>query len=106
MQTCGFVFMNHVRQQAMGNICIALLNGSKVYMNAQSLAYNWFLDKGCFVESMQTLLAEKSTEKVKLEPISDEERGRNSSAVIGCWGREVQQAKMRSLVDTVLGIKE
>ncbi len=43
---CGNVIMNHYRQQAMGNIIIALYNGARVFLNKKSPVYDYLNDLG------------------------------------------------------------
>lgn len=42
MKSCGNVVMNHYRQQAMGNILVALWKGARVYLNRKNLAWQFF----------------------------------------------------------------
>lgn len=43
LNNCGIVFMNHIRQQAMGNIIISLWLGAKVYLQRQNPIYQFFI---------------------------------------------------------------
>ncbi|SFH15989.1 4-alpha-L-fucosyltransferase glycosyl transferase group 56 [Algoriphagus hitonicola] len=44
--TCGNVVMNHYRQQAMGNILIALYNGARVFLNRKNPIYDYLNELG------------------------------------------------------------
>jgi dTDP-N-acetylfucosamine:lipid II N-acetylfucosaminyltransferase len=53
---CGHVVMNHLRQQALGNIFDALWRGARLYLNDTS-AYRGLLREGFDVELIGTALA-------------------------------------------------
>lgn len=44
IQSCGFVFMNHVRQQAIGNVTTALYKGAKVFLRKENLVNAFYRD--------------------------------------------------------------
>lgn len=44
--SCSCVIMNHSRQQALGNIVVALWLGSRVYMNENISTYRFFMELG------------------------------------------------------------
>jgi len=52
---CGFVIMNHVRQQALGNIVAMMYRGSKVFFREESVLYKYFKNMNAFVYSVQEL---------------------------------------------------
>jgi len=53
---CGNLLMNHVRQQAMGNISAALLRGGKVFLRPENPIYKYFTEMGavlfCFSDKL------------------------------------------------------
>lgn len=55
LKSCGIVIMNHVRQQAMGNIIISIWMGAKVYFNPRSIVYQYLKDLGLIVYSIDEL---------------------------------------------------
>lgn len=55
--SCGIVVMNHLRQQAMGNIIMALWGGAKVFLNEDSVLYRYFTRNEVHVFSIQRDLA-------------------------------------------------
>jgi len=100
LQSCGHVFMNHLRQQALGNICIMMLKGARIYMNRQSPLYLWLLSKGARINSIGFLADSK---KMVLEPLPESERRININVVNGHWGRVAQRAKTRRLIEVAMG---
>lgn len=103
LQSCGHVFMNHLRQQALGNICIMMIKGAKIYMNPTSPLYRWLVDKGAVV---QAVVAETKlnhpTFKHTLTPLTQSEQDQNYRTIQAHWGRDQQRHKTRQLVNLAL----
>ncbi|QSX39646.1 TDP-N-acetylfucosamine:lipid II N-acetylfucosaminyltransferase [Shewanella cyperi] len=55
INNCGFVIMNHVRQQALGNIVAMLYRGSKVFLREESVLYKFFKGLSAHIYSVQEL---------------------------------------------------
>lgn len=51
MNSCGIVWMNHIRQQAAGNLLAALYMGKAVIMNRNNNLYKTFRDWGMYIEN-------------------------------------------------------
>lgn len=98
LDSCGFVFMNHIRQQAMGNIFIMMLKGAKIFMNSRSPAYKWFLAKGAAVGSIDDLIECPDMRSNLFDPLSSESQGKNISITMNHCGRDVQREKTRQLI--------
>ncbi|MCX7161726.1 MAG: TDP-N-acetylfucosamine:lipid II N-acetylfucosaminyltransferase [Rhodocyclales bacterium] len=103
---CGHVFMNHLRQQALGNICIMMLKGARIYMNPLSPLYSWLTDKGGVISSVAELESAACGAKVGLMPLDERERAINAAVVKGHWGQEIQRTRTRRLVEVALGMDE
>ncbi|HHQ4577738.1 TPA: TDP-N-acetylfucosamine:lipid II N-acetylfucosaminyltransferase, partial [Aeromonas hydrophila] len=67
LQKCGFVIMNHVRQQAMGNIIIMMYLGAKVFLRSESAIYTFFKGLGATIYSVEELELNKKLLNSKLE---------------------------------------
>lgn len=104
LQSCGFVFMNHLRQQALGNICIMMLKGAKLYMNPDSVLYKWLKARGAIIDTVVPAEAGSSNadQKLRLSPLSDTERMQNRKVIEAWWGREAQRQKTLDLVSYAL----
>ncbi|MFT3748918.1 MAG: TDP-N-acetylfucosamine:lipid II N-acetylfucosaminyltransferase [Agriterribacter sp.] len=55
MNSCGFVWMNHIRQQAAGNILGALYMGKAVIMNSSNNLFKTFKDWGILFATQNML---------------------------------------------------
>ena len=53
--SCSCVIMNHTRQQALGNIVVALWLGSRVYINENISTYHFFKEQGVKICSLSDL---------------------------------------------------
>lgn len=58
---CGNVIMNHYRQQAMGNILMALYNGARVFLNIKNPIFDYLSDEGFLVFNLEKDLAHIDT---------------------------------------------
>lgn len=52
---CGFVIMNHIRQQAVGNIVIMLYLGARVFLREESPVYQFLKKEGVILNTVQEL---------------------------------------------------
>lgn len=93
LTSCGVLMMNHLRQQALGNICISGLLGAKLLLNRRSPLFDWLTEKGIVVDDIET---------ADLTPLTQEQRDANAHAIRAHWGREAQRAKTRRLLDLAL----
>ena len=94
ISSCGNLVMNHIRQQAMGNISAALLRGGKVFLRQENPIYSYYSRLGAklFILSKGMSLSELDT------PLSDVDALRNKEIMTTIWARDraVQQAKFIS----------
>lgn len=102
LQDCGHVFMNHLRQQALGNICIMMLKGAKIYLNQANPLHRWLIDKGAVIQSIDALVDGNDRAARALEPLTDSECSTNADVIRAHWGRDVQREKTRQLIDTAI----
>lgn len=90
LSSCGFVFMNHSRQQAVGNISSALLSGARLFMNASSPLYQLLKGGGAFVNCM-------GDHPGALMPLSVEQRLTNQKVILDTWGRDAHRRQVIAL---------
>lgn len=99
LSTCGHAFMNHVRQQAFGNIAYLLLAGTTVHMNSNSPLYRWLVDRGVRVLDIPS---EPVGTRLPLAPLSDSEGLVNASVMRSHWSRASQDRKTAVLIETAV----
>ncbi|WP_083491483.1 TDP-N-acetylfucosamine:lipid II N-acetylfucosaminyltransferase [Thauera sp. 27] len=92
VRSCGFVMMNHLRQQALGNICMAMLIGAKVYLNKQNPLTGWLESRGAIMGS---------TDGFNLEPLQEREKEINRQLIYSHWGRTHQRIKTERLIKAI-----
>ena len=93
IQSCGFVMMNHSRQQALGNICMAMLLGARVYLQHNNPLSSWFARRGAIFGDMGNL---------DMRPLSDDEKRINHDVIQAHWGKEVQITRTLKLVQSII----
>lgn len=93
IRSCGFIMMNHIRQQALGNICMGMLMGAKVYLNRENPLTGWLSARGAIMGSIETL---------NLEHLNENDKETNRRLVYSHWGREQQNQKTKQLIRTIL----
>lgn len=105
LDSCDHVFMNHLRQQALGNICIMMLKGAKIYLNSVNPLCSWLSEQGAFIESIDGANQDSPGKLQVLHPLSDTQRQVNRHIIMGHWGREAQRVKTRRLVGVALQLE-
>lgn len=96
IKKCGYVIMNHVRQQAVGNIVIMLYLGARVFVRQENPVYAFFKNSGVVISTVQEL--EVQPELLNL-PLTEQERASNRAIVSDYWGRERAYERTRKLVE-------
>lgn len=81
LQSCGYVFMNHARQQAVGSVAMMMLQGARLFLNDRSLFYKWLDTQGALVEPIDS-----ESGSLALQPLSAEERLHNRGIALSRWG--------------------
>lgn len=102
IKKCGYVIMNHVRQQAVGNIVIMLYLGARVFVRQENPVYAFFKNSGVVISTVQEL--EKHPELLNLS-LTAEERASNRAIVSDYWGRERAYERTRELVESAFAEK-
>lgn len=83
IRRCGFVIMNHRRQQAVGNIGAALFKGATVYLRRENPLFDFYAGLGIALRPMDTLAEGGGP----LQPLSAAERERNRALIGAHYAR-------------------
>lgn len=67
IRSCRIAIFGHLRQQAIGNIVIAMLQGSKVFLYRDSVAYQYFKSEGYCVYTIEEDLTIQNIEELMTE---------------------------------------
>ncbi len=92
LASCGTVLMNHLRQQALGNILISGMLGARICLNPLNPLYEWLQKRGVAVGSIETL---------DLDPLTMIEREETRGAIARYWGREPQTSRTLRFVESL-----
>src|SRR5690554_2447419 len=102
IKNCGYVIMNHVRQQAVGNIVIMLYLGARVFVRRENPVYNFFTKSGVMLSTIQEL--EVNSELLH-QPLTQSERDINRAIVSEYWSRERAYERTKELVEKAVLVK-
>lgn len=91
--------MNHIRQQALGNIVIMLYLGARVFVREENPIYKFVRSMGGCIDSVQDL--EKSPAMLKI-PLNIEEKRANRLFVENNWSRVVSDKKTQILIEKLM----
>jgi hypothetical protein len=96
ISSCSVVVMNHLRQQAVGNIVSMLFLGAKVFLNKKNPVYDFFKNNGAVIFSIDEL-----TDDSIGTILSEDEKHINKEVLKKYWTRDVILEKTRSLIYTL-----
>lgn len=92
IKSCGFVIMNHVRQQALGNIITLLYLGAKVFLREENPIYSFLRSNGAVVFPISSLKDELQ------ERLGQKDLMKNREVLRKIWSRDVMRKKTRNLI--------
>ncbi|WP_121628875.1 TDP-N-acetylfucosamine:lipid II N-acetylfucosaminyltransferase [Poseidonibacter antarcticus] len=93
ISTCSIVVMNHLRQQAVGNIVIMMYFGAKVFLNKDNPVYDFFINNGAIVFSMEEL----TNKNINID-LTEEEKIINKEMLKKYWAKEIILEKTKKLI--------
>lgn len=101
LQSCGFAVMNHVRQQAVGNIVIMLYLGATVFLRTESPAYVFFREQGLILHTIEELEQQPG---LLVEGLDPEARRCNRERIIEYWSEAAAERKTAVMIEQILGL--
>ena len=103
LRSCGYVLMNHVRQQAVGNIVTMMYLGARIFLREECETYRFLKAEGAYINSVQEL--ERNPHMIHA-PLSPNERVCNRQVVQKHWSREASEKNTRCLVEQALSLRD
>lgn len=100
LDSCGFVVMNHLRQQALGTIYIMLFKGARLYLRPENPLYAWLAAQGAHVDRFDAKAQQAARH---FTPLSAQQKAANAAAVQASTSRQAQQTRTRELVALAMG---
>ncbi|WP_224994860.1 TDP-N-acetylfucosamine:lipid II N-acetylfucosaminyltransferase [Cesiribacter sp. SM1] len=101
LSSCSVSIMNHNRQQALGNIIILLWLGARVYMDTVNPLFQYLVNKGLAVESVQSVM-EQGVGFSFEEALSVDDVGKNRLILQKLFKREVVLNNTKHIADKFL----
>ena len=102
IESCNVAIFYHERQQALGNIFLAIKRGCKVFLSEKSITYQYFKNVGVVIFSIQHDLNQMELDK----PLSERERKRNKDIVLSLNDENVKIANMLELYKIISDAKK
>lgn len=93
LTSCGHVMMNHIRQQAMGNLIISGLLGARIHLNRRNPVASWMKKLGLPISDLA---------QPALQPLTEADAEAQVHLLQAEYGRSTQRQRTRLLVDTAL----
>lgn len=100
--SCNRVIMNHVRQQALGNIVIMLYLGAKVFLREECPTFGYLKSLGIELFSIQDLERDSQTLHT---PLTIEQQQVNKTAIKNRWSKQAAENRTRGLIAQALAVK-
>jgi hypothetical protein len=85
--------MNHVRQQAMGNLIISGLLGARMHLHRRNPVASWMKKLGLPISDLA---------QPALQPLTEADAEMQARILLAEYGRSTQRQRTRMLVDTAL----
>lgn len=102
IKKCGYVIMNHKRQQAVSNIVIMLYLGARVFLREENPTYIMMKKEGVTLNTIQQL----ERQPVLLStPLKEFEIKRNIDILYKYWSKAAIDNKTKNLVEHHLGVR-
>ena len=98
--SCSIVIMNHLRQQAMGNIITMMYLGAKIFLNPKNPTFDFFKNEGAYVFSIEALSSNLSG---GFDLLSVEQIVENRKILEKHWSAKAVEEKTRKLIAIVRG---
>lgn len=98
INSCSNVIMNHLRQQAVGNVAAMLFMGAKVFLNKVNPLHEHYITHGVKLFTIEQLYAEP---EILDAPLSEEDIENNRAILKSLSGSQAQIDKTRNLIEQV-----
>lgn len=99
IKSCGYVVMNHIRQQAVSNVVTMMYLGSKLFLNGKSPLYQFLVEEGAIVFNMDELANDPM---LICKPLTSSEREKNRIILERHWSEASILTKTQTLIDKVI----
>ncbi len=94
LEQCEIVIMNHIRQQAVGNIVQALALGAHVYLQKKSTVFSYL--------KLHDFHVSEICNGMSLTPLRDDQKKHNIELVHTIFGKQLQHKRLRSLIQKLI----
>ncbi len=97
IKECNVAVFYTERQQAVGNICMAIFNGQKIFLSETCGMYSFFLEKGLVVFSIQSDLCDKSIR----EPLTKKQVENNIRIISNYYCKDKYIERLKNIYNCI-----
>ena len=97
ISSCSVVIMNHLRQEAGGNIIMMLFLGAKIFLNKENPLYQYLVKNGVIIFSMDELNNESICNDLTHDQVDI-----NRNVLRNIISKDVSINKTKNMIDTVM----
>ena len=101
LSSCGVMIMNHIRQQAVGNVILGLYIGMKVFLNTKNPLFKFLLENKIIVFDINLLKLDK---KNMFKQLSKTDIIKNRDNLEKLWGEDVVNRRIVHSINTMLNL--
>jgi len=94
ISSCSIVIMNHLRQQAVGNIITMMWMGAKIFLHKQNPVYQFLIRNKFIMYELEQLNNEHLTTR-----LSNFDIEMNRKLLLTIWGEKVILEKTKKLIE-------
>ena len=98
LESCGYYFMNHIRQQAGNNIAQALSMGGRVILDKRNPFYSFYKNNGAIINSIDDVRVDPG---LLSRELTNDEMYTNKKILKATRGKDIAISKTINLVNNV-----
>lgn len=98
INSCGFVIMNHVRQQGVGNIVVMIYFGAKIFLREENPTFEFLKSKGLAIFTIQEL---EMNPNLLSSPLKNNDITKNRAIIESIWSDTILMEKTKKLISTL-----
>lgn len=99
ISSCSIIIMNHIRQQALGNIITMMYLGASVFLKKENPIYIFFKKEGAIIFNLDEL---EKNHKLFDFRLSEDDVEKNKDILKFHWSRDKSHLKTKKLIKAVL----
>jgi len=96
LTSCGYVIMNHKRQEGLGNIIFMMYLGAKIFLNKANPTHNYFKRLGAYIFLIDEIIEKKEKAFV---PLTQEQINKNREILVQTRSKKVVDGFIQKIAE-------